>query len=147
MGQGERSRPARVAERIRAELMELVLRGAIRDPRVKDVVISDVRVTDDLSIARIYVRTLGDPSDRVREQLVEALRKAAGFLRREIGGKLRLRRVPDLEFFWDEVIDRAVRMESILEEMREGGEMGEDADGADGAQVDQTPRDRESGES
>ena len=51
-------RADRVSERIRSELMELMLRGSVRDPAAKDVVVSAVRMTDDLSIARVYVRVL-----------------------------------------------------------------------------------------
>lgn len=112
-------RADRVAERIRAELMELLLRGAVRDPAARDVVVSGVRVTDDLSIARIYVRVLEELGPDQQEKVVEALKRAGGFLRRELGHRLQLRHVPSLEFFWDEVVDSALRIESILDEIRE----------------------------
>ncbi|MGB5811040.1 MAG: 30S ribosome-binding factor RbfA [Polyangiales bacterium] len=115
-------RADRVAERIRSELMGLLLRGAVRDPAATDVVVSAVRMTDDLSIARIYVRVLQEANADQREEVVEALRRASGFLRREIGQTLQLRHVPSLEFFWDDVVDSALRIESILEELREDGE-------------------------
>jgi len=57
-------------------------------------------------------------SDR-QDRVVEALRRASGFLRREIGHRLQLRHVPSLEFYWDEVVDSALRIESILDEIRE----------------------------
>ncbi len=112
-------RADRVAERIRAELMELLLRGAVRDPAARDVVVSGVRVTDDLSIARIYVRVLEELGPDQQEKVVEALKRAGGFLRRELGHRLQLRHVPSLDFFWDEVVDSALRIESILDELRE----------------------------
>ena len=112
-------RADRVAEQIRNELMDLLLRGALRDPAAKDVVVSAVRVTDDLSIARVYVRVLEEIGPEHQQRVVEALERAAGFLRRELGHRLRLRRVPSLEFYWDEVVDSGLRIESILEEISE----------------------------
>jgi ribosome-binding factor A len=99
--------------------MELMLRGSVRDPAAKDVVVSAVRMTDDLSIARVYVRVLEEIDSDRQDRVVEALRRASGFLRREIGHRLQLRHVPSLEFYWDEVVDSALRIESILDEIRE----------------------------
>ncbi|MGB5682826.1 MAG: 30S ribosome-binding factor RbfA [Polyangiales bacterium] len=112
-------RADRVAERIRSELMDLLLRGSVREPAAKDVVVSAVRVTDDLSIARVYVRVLEEIGADRQESVVEALRRATGFLRRELGHRLQLRHVPTLEFFWDDVVDSALRIESILDEISE----------------------------
>ena len=112
-------RADRVSERIRSELMELMLRGGVRDPAAKDVVVSAVRMTDDLSIARIYVRVLEEIDSDRQEAVVDALRRATGFLRREIGQQLQLRHAPKLEFYWDEVVDSGIRIESILEEIRQ----------------------------
>lgn len=120
-------RADRVAERIRSELMELLLRGSVRDPAARDVVVSAVRMTDDLSIARVYVRVLEEIDSTRQEAVVDALGRATGFLRREIGQRLQLRHVPSLEFFWDDVVDSALRIESILDEIREepdGGSKG-----------------------
>ena len=99
--------------------MELLLRGALRDPAAKDVVVSAVRVTDDLSIARVYVRVLEEIGPDRQEKVVEALERAGGFLRRELGHRVQLRRVPALEFYWDDVVDSGLRIESILEELSE----------------------------
>jgi ribosome-binding factor A len=122
-------RADRVAEQIRSELMDMLLRGSVRDRAVSDVVISAVRVTDDLSIARVYVRVLGEIGPDRQEALVNALGRAAGFLRRELGHRLQLRHVPSLEFYWDDVVDSALRIESILDEIRE--ESGRDRRGRD----------------
>jgi len=99
--------------------MELLLRGSVRDPAAKDVVVSAVRMTDDLSIARVYVRVLEEIDADRQDTVVEALGRASGFLRREIGQRLGLRHVPKLEFYWDEVVDSGLRIESILDELRE----------------------------
>jgi len=117
-------RADRVSERIRSELMELLLRGSVRDPAARDVVVSAVRMTDDLSIARVYVRVLEEISRERQEVVVAALDRASGFLRREVGQRLQLRHVPSLEFYWDDVVDSALRIESILNEIREDPEAG-----------------------
>ena len=108
--------------------MELMLRGSVRDPAAKDVVVSAVRMTDDLSIARVYVRVLEEIGSDRQDAVVDALDRATGFLRHEIGQRLRLRHVPKLEFYWDEVVDSALRIETILEEIRE-----ESDDGSEGS--------------
>jgi len=117
-------RADRVSERIRSELMELMLRGSVRDPAAKDVVVSAVRMTDDLSIARVYVRVLEEIGSDRQDAVVDALGRASGFLRREIGQRLQLRHVPSLEFYWDDVVDSALRIESILDEIREEPDAG-----------------------
>jgi ribosome-binding factor A len=123
MAQKGFKRADRVSERIRSELMELLLRGSLRDPAARDVVVSAVRMTDDLSIARIYVRVLGEAGPDRQEAVVEALVRASGFLRRELGHRLELRHVPSLEFYWDDVVDSALRIESILDELRDGSDV------------------------
>ncbi|HJL03452.1 MAG TPA: 30S ribosome-binding factor RbfA [Polyangiaceae bacterium LLY-WYZ-15_(1-7)] len=115
----EPRRADRVAERLRAELSELLLRGRVRDPGAKDVVVSAVRVTDDLSLARVYVRVLQEADARRKQRVVAALTRASGFLRRELAAKLKLRRAVDLEFFWDEQVDRVERLERIFDELSE----------------------------
>ena len=124
----EGKRAERVAERLRAELMELLLRGAVRDPDAQDVHVSSVRMSDDLSHARIYVRLLeGDPGPRRRERAVAAMERASKFLRGELAKRMRLRRMPELAFFWDDVVDSAARIEALLDEVRPepGDEEGE----------------------
>jgi len=112
-------RADRVAERIRSEIMDLLLRGSVRDPAAKDVVVSAVRMPDDLSIARVYVRVLEEIDTKRQEAVVEALGRASGFLRRELGHRLQLRHVPALQFYWDDVVDSGLRIESILDEISE----------------------------
>ena len=112
-------RADRVAERLRSELMDLLLRGSVRDPAASDVLVSAVRMTDDLSIARVYVRLLQEADGARQDEVVDALGRAKGFLRRELGQRLQLRHVPSLEFYWDDVVDSALRIESILDEIRD----------------------------
>ncbi len=112
MKEGKRS--DRVGEQVRMEIAELLIRGKLRDPDAKDVVVSGVRVTDDLSIARVYVRVLGEADEGRRGRVVRALQRGATYLRRELGPKLRLRRTPELEFYWDELIDCVEGFECVF---------------------------------
>jgi len=120
-------RSVRVAERIRLELSELLLRGEVRDPRAAGAIVSRVIVTDDLSLARVYVRLLDPAADERRQKdLVKALEGARGYLRREIGKRLSSKRTPDLKVYWDDGVERADRVEGILAELRAAGELSGD---------------------
>jgi ribosome-binding factor A len=113
------ARSQRVAERLKAELMEMFLRGEVRDPAAADVYVTRVALTDDLQHARVYVRlTRPEVDDKQRSTTLRALDRAGGHLRRELGPRLRLKYMPDLKFFWDEGLDRAARVEAVLEEIR-----------------------------
>jgi ribosome-binding factor A len=108
------SRPSRIGEELRVELSDLLTRS-VHDPGIGFLTITHVKVTPDLQIARVYYTTLGD--ERARRESRRALERAAPFLRRQIGGRLRLRRVPQLEFFYDESIERGDRIERILQDL------------------------------
>ena len=115
-------RAERVAERIRAELMAQLVRGAVRDPDAADSYVTAVQVSDDLRHARVYVRLLRTEVDaRQRERTVEALNRAAGYLRRELAPTLKLKYQPELRFFWDDNVDRAARVETLLSEIEREG--------------------------
>jgi len=108
------SRPSRVADQLRAEITELVARE-VHDPGIGFLTITHVKVTPDLQTARVYYTTLGD--QKARRDTQRALERATPFLRRHIGSRLRLKRVPVLEFFFDEAIERGDRIEQILQEI------------------------------
>src|SRR6186997_2124787 len=99
MSQG--SRPDRVAEQIRAELALLIARE-VHDPGIGFVTLTRVQVTPDLQQARVYFTALGD--EKTRRNSERALERAIPFLRRQIGSRLRLKRVPELKFMYDESI-------------------------------------------
>ena len=108
------SRASRVGDQIRAELAELLARE-VHDPGIGFLTITRVSVTPDLQQARVNYTTLGD--DAARKESRRALDRAAPFLRRQIGRRLRLKRVPELAFFFDESIERHDRIERILQEL------------------------------
>ena len=112
-------RSDRVAGRLKSELMEFILRGGLRNPKLADAYVTDVAITDDLRHARIYFRlTSAEVDDKQREAALRALRGAGGHIRRELGPRLQLKYMPDLEFFWDDGVDRASRVEAVLDELR-----------------------------
>jgi ribosome-binding factor A len=111
-------RSDRVAERIRTELMDLLIRGVVRDARAEGAVVTAVRVSDDLRHATVYVRIARpDVSEAAAHAAVEALNRARGFLRRELTPRLGLKYQPDIAFAWDAEIDRAARVERLLAEI------------------------------
>jgi len=105
------SRPERVADQVREELAQLVARE-VHDPGIGFLTFTRVKVTPDLQIARVFYTALGD--DKAKNDTAKALKRAAPFLRRQLGQRLRLRRVPELEFFYDESIERTDRIQQIL---------------------------------
>jgi ribosome-binding factor A len=113
MAQG--SRTARVADQIRGEIASMIARD-VHDPGIGFVTITRVTVTPDLQQARVYYTALGD--EKARRDSERALGRAAPFLRRQLGSRLRLKRAPDVEFLYDESIAGQARIEQLLNEIR-----------------------------
>src|SRR4029077_7987551 len=112
MSQG--SRPDRVADQIRSELA-LLLAREVHDPGIGFVTLTRVHVSPDLQSARVHYTVLGD--DKSRASSAKALDRAAPFLRRQIGSRLRLRRTPELRFLYDDSVAGQDRIERILNEL------------------------------
>jgi ribosome-binding factor A len=110
-------RPDRVGEQIRDELSALLSRGAVHDPGIGFITLTRVQVSPDLQQARVFYTSLGDP--KARKETARALERATPFLRRQIGGSLRLRRVPELAFRFDESVENQDRIERILRDLKE----------------------------
>jgi ribosome-binding factor A len=108
------TRPSRVGDQLRAEISDLLARE-VHDPGIGFLTVTQVTVTPDLQVARVYYTTLGD--ERARRDTARALGRATPFLRRQLGSRLRLKRVPLLEFFFDESVERGDRIERILNEL------------------------------
>jgi ribosome-binding factor A len=110
---GKRSQ--KVAEQLRGELMNMLLAGEVHDPGVQLATVSAVVLTDDLRLAKVYVRTLNlDADEKTRAAMVKALERAKGYLRRGLAQRLALRYAPDLRFYYDEAVDRGREMEALL---------------------------------
>ena len=108
------SRPARVGDQIREELSELLTRE-VKDPGIGLITITHVKVSADLQVARAYWTIMGDAKSR--KETSKALERATPFLRRQIAGRLRLKRVPELAFQYDESIERQERIEALLQQI------------------------------
>ena len=93
----------------------MLLARDVRDPGVGFVTITRVQVTADLQVARVFYTVLGD--DKSRATSAKALDRAVPFLRRQIGSRLRLKRVPELKFQYDEAVAGQDRIEQLLNEI------------------------------
>ena len=107
----------RVAGLVRAHLTEL-MRRELGDGELARMVVTSVEITKDLSIARVLVRSLANEDDHeARAKLMRRLRKAASRLRRALGPRLELRRVPELRFEFDTGADASARVSELLAEI------------------------------
>jgi ribosome-binding factor A len=113
-------RGARLAEEIREEVAGII--AQLKDPRIGFVTVTRVAVTADLRSARVYVGVLGD-AEKQRKSM-EGLEQAAGFVRRELGRRIRLRHTPELSFQHDAGLDATDRVAKILREIEENDEPG-----------------------
>jgi ribosome-binding factor A len=109
------SRAARVGDQIQAELASLLTRD-VHDPGIGFITITRVKVSPDLQQARVYYTLIGD--DKAKRESSRALDRATPFLRRQVGQRIRLKRVPELTFFYDESIEQGDRVERILQELK-----------------------------
>ncbi len=114
IGKKGRKRSSKVAEAIRNEL-SIVLVSKVQDPRLRDLSISRVDVTDDLSLARIFFTVLGD--EKAVKAAAEGLQRAKGFMRTHIARTLNLRFTPDLQFRYDETVGKVAELEEIFQEI------------------------------
>ena len=125
-------RNARLNEQFKREISH-ILSHKVRDPRVGRVLVTEVRVTPDLWLARVFVRSLDESV--TAEDTLKGLNGAGAFIRRELGKVLRVRRIPEVRFLYDKTLDSALRIEEVLREVlpdaeteREGSE-GEGTEG------------------
>ncbi len=107
------SRTLRVADQIQRELADL-FDHEIKDPRVGMITITGVEVDRDYAHAKIFYTTLGSKEDNF---LVEkGLERAKGFLRSSLSHRMKLRTVPQLQFVYDESVERGVRLSNLIDE-------------------------------
>ena len=108
-------RSHRVEDLLRAELSTMMLRD-LKDPRVKLASIANLTVSGDLSHAVIYVSVLGDDQE-MREECIQGLKSASGYLRRQLASRLRLRTIPELEFQLDRGAEHSQHISELLDEI------------------------------
>jgi len=111
----EISRPNRVALEVRKTLTEL-LHKETKDPRLAHLNITECKLSKDLGVATVYFTIIGkDESDQAVQDAIEALTKAKGFFRSEIGKRMRLRITPEIRFFYDSVAENASHIEALIQ--------------------------------
>lgn len=109
-------RTRRVAEEMKREIANII-KEDIKDPRVGFVTVTGVEVTPDFRYAKVFVSVYG--SDVEINQALEGLEKASGFIRKEIGNRIKLRYTPELSFRFDESIRHGAKIAEILADMQE----------------------------
>jgi ribosome-binding factor A len=113
-------RSHRLAEELKNKI-SAVISQEIHDPRVGFATVTDVKVSPDLRHARILISVFGSKEEK--KQTLDALTSASGFIRRQIGSRLRLRHTPELTFTYDESVERGDRMLQLIDEVnKESGE-------------------------
>lgn len=111
-----RIRVSRVGEQIKKELSEIIQRE-IKDPRIGFVTVTKVEMSGDLQIAKVYVSVLG--SETEKQQTLAALEKATGYMRSEIGRRIRLRYTPELTFVIDQSLEHSEHINKLLNDVQE----------------------------
>jgi ribosome-binding factor A len=120
------TRVRRIAERIRNDLAEVLLRSA-SDPRLEAVTVTEVEVDRELAYATIYV-TAAKGEER-REDVLQGLKHASGFLRTSLAKRIPLRAFPQLRFRWDESLEQGSRIDALLKAVRDEGQKTDDGPG------------------
>lgn len=113
-------RLTRINEEMRKEIAE-VIRSEVKEPAVQDAMVSVVAVdtTNDLKTAKVYISVL---QDNKKEEVLAALKKAQGYIRREIARRINLRNTPELLFRLDESIERGIEMSKLINDVMKGSE-------------------------
>jgi ribosome-binding factor A len=110
-------RADRVSEAIKREV-SVMLTQEIKDPGIHFVTVTTVETADDLRHASIFVSILGD--EPTRKESMEGLERAKGYIRRELGQRLKLRYTPEIHFRLDQSLDHAIKIRGILNQLKAG---------------------------
>lgn len=113
------SRAVRVAELVRAEIAQLLAKG-LKDPRVGFVSIMAVKMSPDLGYANVYVSVYGSEKE-IKDSLI-GLRHSAGWIRRELGRRLKLRLTPEVRFFEDTTLEEVFHLEKVFKDLKDSEE-------------------------
>ncbi|NMG75089.1 30S ribosome-binding factor RbfA [Aromatoleum diolicum] len=110
----EFSRSQRVVEQIRRELAELI-RLEVKDPRVGFITLTDVEITPDYAHAKVFFTSMR--GEEGLDEILVGLRRASGFLRRELGKRVRIHTLPELHFQYDSSVERGSRMSQLIDQV------------------------------
>ena len=115
-------RSVRVGEQLLKEIADLI-EHKVRDPRVRKITLTGVRMSNDLKSAKIFFSLLGDANEIAKA--TKGLESAKGFIKREIGRRLELRYMPDIEFRYDPSLERGEEMEKLFNSLKTSEEKGD----------------------
>src|SRR4051812_22967992 len=118
-------RTERLGEEIREEVAQMIT-GELKDPRIGFVTVTRVDLGPDLRQARVFVGVLG--TEKQRQASLSGLKQAAGFMRRALGQRLRLRHTPELVFQYDEGLEASDRVARLLDEIQRPADASADDD-------------------
>jgi ribosome-binding factor A len=107
------ARQRRVADQIQRELADII-RGELKDPRVGMITLTSVEVSPDLSHAKVFFTSLVE--DDHREEVLAGLRRASGFLRSELGRRIKVHVTPELHFVYDASVERGMRLSQLIDD-------------------------------
>lgn len=110
----EFSRSQRVVEQIRRELAELI-RLEVKDPRVGFITLTDVEITPDYAHAKVFFTSMTGSEDV--PEILAGLQRASGFLRRELGRRVRIHTTPELRFVYNTSVEEGARMSKLIDEV------------------------------
>jgi len=122
----EGKRSEKVADLIQKEISQMLLKS-IKDPRIGFVTITRVSVSEDCRFAKIYFSVAGTLEER--EKSIKGLESAKGYVRKELGRRIRLRYTPDIVFQFDPSIEYAIHMEELIQSIHPKGEVNGDEEG------------------
>jgi ribosome-binding factor A len=108
----EYSRSQRVTEQIRRELAELI-RLEVKDPRVGFITLTDVEITPDYAHAKVFFTSMTGAEGL--DEILVGLRRASGFLRRELGKRVRIHTTPELHFHYDKSVEEGSRLSQLID--------------------------------
>ncbi len=118
----EGKRSEKVADLIRREVSEMLFR-TVKDPRIGFITITKVYVTEDCRLAKVYFSVTGSIEERERSK--RGLESAKGYIRKELGRRIRLRYTPEIIFLFDPAIEYAIHIEEILQNIHREGDKDE----------------------
>jgi len=122
----EGKRSEKVADLIQKEVSQMLVRD-VKDPRIGFVTITKVAVSEDCRFAKVYFSVAGTPAER--ESSGKGLDSAKGYVRKELGRRLRLRYTPEIVFQFDPSIEYAIHMEEVIRDIHRGKEPNEEEEG------------------
>jgi ribosome-binding factor A len=119
----EGKRSEKVADLIQKEISEMLLK-TLKDPRIGFVTITRVAVSEDCRLAKVYFSVTGTLTERKRS--TEGLNSAKGYVRKELGRRMRLKYTPDIMFQFDPSIEYAIHIGEVIHQLKQEREKGED---------------------